>query len=1328
MPKRQPNVSAFASLAAKAAFSPRVSLLSRCRPCWAVTALFVQSQYAVQGFGSFARDFRMSSKVKPTATTTRLIAISLAAVLACAGTGHAAEPTVSGWATVLEDSRDTQVDALPATSNTSEPKSEIKRPQGPYSPATLRRQPASGESMRADGSHANGGCHARVGTSGDDADFAFTIDGQSVAPDGGTNAADSQRCTDVALERADIQIRYDGLNTEPRLNVVAAPDAANRGDAVIFKTHSNYAWQIERGEVRIFAKDTTTRQAPLAIVPVEGGLASWVIPQEVVAQIRHYASLKDDKSKTAKTTITAAPTDLIKESVTYVLRAYDATGRFDETSPKALGVAHMRGGIFNPADLMAVYNGNALEVRNIKVTGGAVLVSGRNVPAGHTVTALGVPVPVDDKGNFAVRQIVPPGTHQIEVAVASPKGVASQFSRSATVPDRDFFYVALADLTAGKNATSGSAALLNPDKAVEYQDKVFLNGRLAFYLKGKIDGETLLTAAADTRDQPFGKLFSNLDSKDPRYLLRNLDPNKYYPVYGDDSTLNDDAPTRGKFYVRLERGDSSIVWGNFKTTITGTEFIRYDRGLYGARAQSKTAAQTSFGERRGQAEVFAAEPGTLGARDVFRGTGGSLYYLRRQNITQGSERIVAEVRDRTSGLVIKTRTLVATQDYEVNYLQGRITLAQPLSAAAENDFVVRSGGFGNNDQFLVVNYEYAPGLQASRDRVVGGRTSFWINDHVQLGVTGYDQTAPGQNLRLLGSDLTVRLSPGSYVKIEGARSNGPGSGESVSIDGGFTFDSRTTTGNKAYAKRVEAGFDLSEIIRGAEGRVAAFWKDKDRDYSGPGELAVNRASREMGIRAAAKINERWSTKTKLDDKQDEFRSYAAGEQNFTYTFNEYWKGTIGARLDNNDVKTPSASRTLNQNGRRTDVAVRADYDSKRDWATYGFVQATVDRTGERDANNRIGIGGTVRMTERLTALAEISEGNGGLGGKVGTEYKIDEKRSSYINYAFDPDRTDIISRGGAGIFTSGARERFSDSFSVFGEERLRHGGGFGGLTHAFGLNFAPLLHWKTGLTFETGHLSDPFSGDVRRNAVSAMLGYSHGGLVYNGKYEFRHDAIETVSTGSSARDTYLMNNSIVMKINPNWRSIAKLNGSYSTSSQGEFYRGDFVEGVAALAYRPVHDDRLNALFKYTYLYDLPSPGQKLGSSAVGNFAQQSHVLSMDGSYDVSALITLGAKYAVRIGELKDNTAGAEWFRSRAQLLIGRVDLHIIKEWDVVGELRTLSASEAHDRKSGALVGVYRHVNDNFKIGVGYNFSGFSDDLTNLNYNNRGVFVNALGKF
>jgi hypothetical protein len=259
-------------------------------------------------------------------------------------------------------------------------------------------------------------------------------------------------------------------------------------------------------------------------------------------------------------------------------------------------------------------------------------------------------------------------------------------------------------------------------------------------------------------------------------------------------------------------------------------------------------------------------------------------------------------------------------------------------------------------------------------------------------------------------------------------------------------------------------------------------------------------------------------------------------------------------------------------------------------------------------------------------------------------------------------------------------------------------------------------------------LTSPLSGDVQRNAVSASLGYMHDGRSYAGKYEYRHDKIDNATTGTTERDTYLMHNTVGLKFNSDWRFIGKLNGSYSTSTVGDFYRGDYLEAVSGMAYRPVNNDRLNALFKYTFFYDLPTQGQANAATGLGDYAQKSHVLSADAAYDIHPVVTIGGKYAIRAGELKDNKLGGPWFDSTAQLLIGRIDLHFVKNWDAIAELRTLNVTTAADRKTGALIGVYRHLGDNFKLGVGYNFTDFSDDLTNLSTKNKGVFVNAIGKF
>ena len=57
----------------------------------------------------------------------------------------------------------------------------------------------------------------------------------------------------------------------------------------------------------------------------------------------------------------------------------------------------------------------------------------------------------------------------------------------------------------------------------------------------------------------------------------------------------------------------------------------------------------------------------------------------------------------------------------------------------------------------------------------------------------------------------------------------------------------------------------------------------------------------------------------------------------------------------------------------------------------------------------------------------------------------------------------------------------------------------------------------------------------------------------------------------------------------------------------------------------------------------------------------------------------------------------------------------------------LELPEAQDRRSGALFGIYRHIGKNFKFGVGYNFTDFSDDLTDLDFDSQGLFINLVGK-
>ena len=70
---------------------------------------------------------------------------------------------------------------------------------------------------------------------------------------------------------------------------------------------------------------------------------------------------------------------------------------------------------------------------------------------------------------------------------------------------------------------------------------------------------------------------------------------------------------------------------------------------------------------------------------------------------------------------------------------------------------------------------------------------------------------------------------------------------------------------------------------------------------------------------------------------------------------------------------------------------------------------------------------------------------------------------------------------------------------------------------------------------------------------------------------------------------------------------------------------------------------------------------------------------------------------------------------------------ITTPWHVLAEYRWLSARNAGVRQ-GWLVGVERDITDNFRIGAGYNFTDFSNNLTNFDYNHRGWYLNITGRY
>lgn len=108
-------------------------------------------------------------------------------------------------------------------------------------------------------------------------------------------------------------------------------------------------------------------------------------------------------------------------------------------------------------------------------------------------------------------------------------------------------------------------------------------------------------------------------------------------------------------------------------------------------------------------------------------------------------------------------------------------------------------------------------------------------------------------------------------------------------------------------------------------------------------------------------------------------------------------------------------------------------------------------------------------------------------------------------------------------------------------------------------------------------------------------------------------------------------------------------------------------------------------------------------------------------------LTIGGKYGYRRSKVADR--GTEDFvTSSADLAILRLDWHVVHMWDILAEGRILRTRELKIDETGALLGVYRHLGNHAKIGVGYEWGKVSDDLTDLDYLGDGLFLNLVAKF
>lgn len=1124
--------------------------------------------------------------------------------------------------------------------------------------------------------------HSSAGELGDSG-FSISIDAGVTQPRQhvAMEAAVTDRLArvDRALSEMGLRVTVDGLGAKPILNVSTSDlrRSYRAGDVVSFRTSSNYPAWIERAEIVVF--DPRQPARPVAVVPTgPNATANWTMPD-------------------------SGPDDMV-----YVLRVYDAQGRRDETVPlslvrseRDLPAAELTGRV-----IAAGEGEDRTARRRIPVRGGAITVSGTDMPANGQLSLIGEPIVPDIRRNFVIQRILPPGTHNVTINA----GTQSQ-AQSVTIPHRDVFATGIAEITLGRDRVSGA-------------DWRF--GRIAGFVDGVYPNGTRLTASVDTRDTELRDMFRHLTRRHPDQVLRGIEDRDVWVTTGDDSKTENLAPTSGRLYLGVKRDNSHIMWGDFRPESDIARVVRTDRTLYGASGRFETNETMPDGEARATITGFAAQMDRLTQRDVFRGTGGSSYFLSRRDIETGTETLIVEVRDPVSGRLVSSRRLVEGRDYRVDYVQGVVILNEPLSPTAGGSGLTTERPLGNNDVNLVAQYDYVPAASAALTNTYGGRAEAWVTPQLRFGVSGSRETTGMADNTLVGADILLQRHEGTYLGIDVAQSDGPGLNTRSSLTGGVDLDPEDIAagvrGQRALGVRAEGRLDLVDL--GGEGHVSGWYENREAGFWSPDYNAIE-SQLSYGINGAVGLGQATLT--------------FGGEEARRGTDRRTQKARIGVEMQLSDdlaLEVEAAHRTernlaavppAGENGSRADIAARLTWDAYEDARFWVFGQATVQSSGNLARDNRIGAGVEVDLTDALTVSGEASTGTSSFAGRADLTYRPNAMSSYRLGLREERSRANDLSNAARRSVSFGADRKINDAWAMTTETVMGGIRESRALTSTYGVTYTPNQVRSYSMGVLSGQTRESDGTNVKRDGVSFGLTHNNAEAVnYRLRAEYRRDRSDNPERFTK-RHSWLVSGDMSYQASEDWRLIGGLDLVLSSGDDVSFRDGRYVEGRIGYAYRPVENDRLNALFSYTFLDDQPGADQVNIDGNINGPRQRSHILNAAMNYDLDERWTLGLKYGLRHREQTDRISG-EAIRSTAHLGVARMDYRIVHHWDIMGEVRAFHAPRAKTTEYGALLGVYRELNPNARVGVGYSWGGVSDDMRSIERAKEGVFLNIIGKF
>lgn len=884
------------------------------------------------------------------------------------------------------------------------------------------------------------------------------------------------------------------------------------------------------------------------------------------------------------------------------------------------------------------------------------------------------------------------------------------------------------------------------DRDIRRWEKQFNNGkantaaRAAFFVKGRIKGEYLLTAAYDSDKDVRGR------------LLRDIRPEEFYPVYGDSSLRGFDARSAERLYVRIDNKRSYLLYGDFQTgdglataTGIGGSGPIPQRSL-SAYNRTATGLGWHFESERARTNVFAIEDSLRQVIEEFRSQGSGPYALRNNAVLEGSERVEVIVRDRNQPTrIIAVRPLARLVDYSFEPFSGRILLNQ-FMPSFDSDL---------NPVSLRITYEMDQ--QTEKFWVVGADGQFKLTDKLEVGASAVEDRNPHAGFRMGSVNTGYRFGPDTMFVAEFARTRSEVNTNSL--------NQITSQGLKDVTGEVEGdAWRLEFAHDGGKFDARLFAARTDPAFSNPASpLYGGRGeyNARLGYAFTPRV-EAYVEALRSEDRNPDGGEREAGSVGLRVGATERLTVDFGLRSirETIGVTSPwSMGSPFGQMGGLT-----GGFATGMGGGALGYGQQALDpATGLMVINGsssgslltsnlpvgtelesdsaRIGVG--YRFNDKFNGGVELEQSvNGEDRHRVaaGVDYQAFERSRLYGRYE---RQTGLTSAYGitttdreADALVFGIDSSYIRDTQAFSEYRLRDAVSGRDVQAASGIrnNWDIREGLRLSSSAERVNVIDGETGDS--TGLALALDYSANPL-WRGAIRLEHRISEDVAhtrDANEAFDTTLLQFMVARKLNRDWTLLGR---NYLLATDYE-ERGDVLQDrfQLGLAYRDTDRNRVNALMRYEYKLERDESGLTLLDGNVVNGTSQdvrtrAHIVSAHADWHPSRPWWLTARIAGK--RQSDQFAYGDGSRVNSRfnavLLSGRIVYDVTENWDI-GVLGSTFRGQSGANQYAWGVEVGRLLRQNLWLSAGYNWTGFRGDrdLNGYEYTQQGAFLRLRFKF